>query len=90
MLFRSPSSAQVVWQVVVRYAMEACHPLFKPAVISINILHMISAIDALVLAEVDGFMADPFGITERRVGGIAIVDQQGIRSQCRLEGGGHW
>lgn len=51
-----------VWQVMGCHAVEAYQPLFEPTVVSVDVLHMESTIDALTLAKVDGFMAlVPFG-----------------------------
>jgi len=50
MLFKSPPPAQVVWQVMGCHAVEACQPLLEPTVISVDVLHMVSAVDALALA----------------------------------------
>ena len=70
------------------HAVEACQPLLEPTMVSVDVLHMLSAIDTPALAKVDGFMAEAFGITERRVGRVGIGDQQGICRKFRFEGGG--
>jgi len=49
---------------------------------------MVSGIDALAWAKVDGFMAEAFALTERCTGRVGIGDQQGVCRKFRFEGGG--
>ena len=54
--------------------MKTLKPLLKAAVISVDILYVVSPIDTLSFAEVNHFMTEIFAMAKRLVSRVGITD----------------
>lgn len=73
-LFKSSLPIQMVWQVFGCRAVKALQSLFKPTMLSINILYMTSATNPLTSTKIDGFMTDAFCHAKGLAGRIKLAD----------------
>src|SRR5690606_9605137 len=74
--------AQVIFQVFGCDPMKSFHPLFKSAVVGINILDMVNTSnDSNSSREIDGAMGNSEAMSHRPVDGSAITTENGIFCQ---------